>query len=115
MMGSIVWRNEMSNNKEFDLNWQPEQAPPKADIVDRLRDTPNWSKESWGDWKAKSSSYDRAPFEAANEIEGLRKLLCDIQAVVYSRHPESTTALLVYELVTNYERSHLADSRDAAN
>lgn len=105
----------MSNNKEFDLNWQPEKAPPKADIVDRLRDTPNWSKESWGDWKAKLSSYDRSPFEAANEIEGLRKLLCDIQAVVYSRHPESTTALLVAGLVGDYERSPRTDSRDVAN
>lgn len=105
----------MSNNKECDLNWQPEQALQKGDIVDRLRDTPNRSKESWGDWKAKMSSYDRAPFEAANEIEGLRKLLCEIQAVVYSRHPESTTALLVSELVCKFEFSQRSDSRDVAN
>lgn len=105
----------MSNNKELDLNWQPEQAPPKADIVERLRDTPNWSRESFGDWKAKTSSYDRAPFEAANEIDGLRKLVCDIQAVVYERHPESTTALLVVELVRGFELSQRSDSRDVAN
>ncbi len=42
------------------------------DLVQRLRNTPNWLRESYGHWKDCVSSYDRAPFEAADEIERLR-------------------------------------------
>lgn len=52
------------------------QAVP--DIVLRLRDTPNWRKESFGHWKDCTSSYDRAPFEAADEIERLRGLISEL-------------------------------------
>ena len=48
--------------------------PAEGDIVQRLRDTPNWRKESFGSWKDCVSTYDRAPFEAADEIERLRAL-----------------------------------------
>jgi hypothetical protein len=47
----------------------------RRDIVERLRDTPNWLRESWGDWKSCTTKYDRAPKEAADEIERLRGLL----------------------------------------
>ena len=47
----------------------------KRDIVERLRDTPNWLRESWGHWKDCTTKYDRAPKEAADEIERLRALL----------------------------------------
>jgi hypothetical protein len=50
-------------------------APPTSDqrdIVERLRDTPNWRRETWGPWKDMTSHYDRAPFDAADEIERLR-------------------------------------------
>lgn len=47
----------------------------RRDIVERLRDTPNWLRESWGHWKDCTTKYDRAPKEAADEIERLRTLL----------------------------------------
>jgi hypothetical protein len=46
-----------------------------SDIVERLRNTPNWLREEFGSWKSAMRSYDRAPFEAADEIEKLRELL----------------------------------------
>lgn len=49
----------------------------RRDIVERLRDTPNWMRESWGGWKDCTMQYDRAPFEAADEIERLRTLASD--------------------------------------
>ena len=42
------------------------------DIVDRLNNTPNWMRESYGSWKDCVLTYDRAPFEAAAEITRLR-------------------------------------------
>lgn len=45
------------------------------DIVTRLRNTPNWMRESYGSWKECVLKYDRAPFEAADEIERLRTAL----------------------------------------
>lgn len=48
----------------------------QLDIVARLRDTPNWLREPWSvSWKDLTHKYDRAPFEAADEIERLRALL----------------------------------------
>lgn len=44
------------------------------DIVQRLRATPNWKRESFGAWKDCVLTYDRAPFEAADEIERLREI-----------------------------------------
>jgi hypothetical protein len=41
-------------------------------LVERLRDTPNWMRESYGSWKDCVLKYDRAPFEAADEIERVR-------------------------------------------
>ena len=41
------------------------------DLVQRLRNTPNWMRESFGSWKDCVLKYDRAPFEAADEIERL--------------------------------------------
>ena len=46
-----------------------------SDIVERLRNTPNWMREECGSWKSVMRSYDRAPFEAADEIEKLRAAL----------------------------------------
>jgi regulator of replication initiation timing len=43
------------------------------DLVTRLRNTPNWKREEYGNWKDATSVYDRAPFEAADEIERLRE------------------------------------------
>jgi hypothetical protein len=42
------------------------------ELVDRLRNTPNWQRESYGDWKQGTVHYDRAPFEAADAIESLQ-------------------------------------------
>ena len=41
------------------------------DLVKRLRDTPNWMREGFQDWKDNVRTYDRAPFEAADRIEEL--------------------------------------------
>ena len=41
------------------------------DLVKRLRDTPNWMREGFQDWKDNMRTYDRAPFEAADRIEEL--------------------------------------------
>jgi hypothetical protein len=46
-----------------------------TDIVERLRNTPNWMREECGSWKSVMRSYDCAPFEAAVEIEKLRAAL----------------------------------------
>ena len=46
-----------------------------SDIVERLRNTPNWMREEFGSWKSVMRSYDRASFEAADEIEKLRTAL----------------------------------------
>jgi len=43
-----------------------------SDILERLRNTPNWQRESFEHWKTATLMYDRAPFEAADEIERLR-------------------------------------------
>lgn len=44
-----------------------------TDIVERLNNTPNWMRESYGSWKDCVLTYDRAPFEAAAEITRLRE------------------------------------------
>lgn len=49
-----------------------------SDIVERLRNTPNWMREEFGSWKSVVRNYDRAPFEAADEIEKLRTALIEI-------------------------------------
>lgn len=41
------------------------------DLVKRLRNTPNWLREGFNDWKDNVKRYDRAPFEAADRIEEL--------------------------------------------
>lgn len=38
-------------------------------LIERLRDTPNWLRESFDEWKSCTTTYDRAPFEAADLIE----------------------------------------------
>ena len=45
------------------------------DLVRRLRDTPNWMREGFQDWKDNMRTYDRAPFEAADRIKELEAKL----------------------------------------
>lgn len=47
----------------------------RDDLVERLRNTPNWMREGFQDWKDNTMVYDRAPFEAADEITALRARL----------------------------------------
>ncbi len=42
-----------------------------SQIVKRLRDTPNWLRESFADWKSCVTKYDRTPFDAADLLEKL--------------------------------------------
>jgi hypothetical protein len=46
-----------------------------SDIVERLRNTQNWTREESGAWRFTTHVCDRAPFEAADEIEKLRAAL----------------------------------------
>ena len=48
---------------------------PVRPLVERLRDTPNWMRESYGSWKDCVLKYDRAPFEAADELQRIREAL----------------------------------------
>ena len=41
-------------------------------LLKRLRNTPNWMRESYGSLKDCMLTYDRAPFEAADAIEALQ-------------------------------------------
>jgi hypothetical protein len=41
------------------------------DLIARLRNTPNWQRESFEHWKVATCVYDRAPFEAADAIAAL--------------------------------------------
>lgn len=54
---------------------KPPESPRPTELVERLRHTPNWMRESYGSWKDCVLRYDRAPFEAADEIERLRAAL----------------------------------------
>lgn len=51
-------------------------------LVERLRNTPNWQRESFEHWKTATSVYDRAPFEAADEIERLRAEVAMLRATM---------------------------------
>jgi hypothetical protein len=51
------------------LNINQTPAQPATDLVQRLRNTPNWQRQSFAHWKSATLTYDRAPFEAADEIE----------------------------------------------
>ena len=41
------------------------------ELIERLRNTPNWQRETFGAWKTATAIYDRAPFEAADALERL--------------------------------------------
>jgi hypothetical protein len=41
------------------------------DLIQHLRNTPNWQREAYADWKTGTAVYDRAPFEAADALERL--------------------------------------------
>ena len=40
-------------------------------LIARLRNTPNWMREGFQNWKDNVRTYDTAPFEAADRIEQL--------------------------------------------
>jgi predicted RNase H-like nuclease (RuvC/YqgF family) len=67
-----------------------EQEPP---LVTRLRNTPNWRRESYGHWKDMTSEYDRAPFEAANEIERLQQEVRRLEDEIDRRKGDPSTRL----------------------
>ncbi len=45
------------------------------EYIKKLRDTPNWSRETYGDYKNSTSVYDRTPFEVADMLEKRLSLL----------------------------------------
>jgi hypothetical protein len=60
--------------------------PDTADLLARLRDTPNWKREGFQHWKDNVSVYDRSPFEAADRIEALERALDEIIMEATSRN-----------------------------
>jgi hypothetical protein len=69
-------------------------------LVERLRNTPNWMRESYGSWKDCVLKYDRAPFEAADEIDVLAIQRDDLQAAlqkVLDAHNREAKATMSYQ------------------
>lgn len=64
-----------------------------SDIVERLRNTPNWMREAFGSWKSAMLSYDRAPFAAADEIEKLRAALKQAADALHYAGAKARTAI----------------------
>jgi hypothetical protein len=80
-------------------------------LVERLRNTPNWMRESFGSWKDCVLKYDRAPFEAADELEALalqRDNLRDALAKVLDTHNQEAKAAMSYQNA----RENFSDSSD---
>lgn len=89
--------------------------PTVRPLVERLRDTPNWMRESFGSWKDCVLKYDRAPFEAADELEVLRlqrDSLRDALAKVLDTHSREAKATMSYQNA-NENFSDSADERRA--
>ena len=57
-------------------------TPAADDLVDTLRNTPNWLRQDYGNWKDATSYYDRAPFDAADLIEQQAAEIARLRAVV---------------------------------
>ena len=58
-----------------------------TELITRLRNTPNWQRESYGDWKNGTLFYDRAPFEAADALQALERVpMTEQQAAKMARN-----------------------------
>lgn len=51
-----------------------------ASLIQRLRNTPNWKRESFDHWKDCTSVYDRAPFEAADALAAAQQTIDRMRA-----------------------------------
>ena len=58
----------------LDASNQGASMSQHTELIARLRNTPNWQRESYGDWKNGTLFYDRAPFEAADALEAAAAL-----------------------------------------
>ena len=87
------------------------EAP--ADILTRLRNTPNWMRESYGSWKDCVLKYDRAPFEAAEEIERLRAALSQ-PAAQQELKPQAATMCSCIECIGDQPEPTSEDLAQAA-
>jgi hypothetical protein len=83
---------------------------PVRPLVERLRDTPNWMRESFGSWKDCVLKYDRAPFEAADELEVLRlqrdALRAALQKVLDAHNREAKATMSYRNARENFSDSH---------
>ena len=80
-------------------------------LVERLRHTPNWMRESYGSWKDCVLTYDRAPFEAADELVVLvaqRDALRAALVKVLDTHNREARATMSYQNA----RENFSDSSD---
>ena len=83
------------------------------DLVKRLRDTPNWKRDEYGDYKSARVHYDRAPFEAADRIEELEERLKAAtddakEAEAYAEELEVKLVEAMEEVATYSNDPHLA-------
>jgi len=95
-----------------------EQTTPEAaasaeqlPLTERLRNTPNWMRESYGSWKDCVLKYDRAPFEAADELEVMaiqRESLRAALQKVLDAHNREAKATMSYQNA----RENFSDSSD---
>ena len=84
------------------------------DLVKRLRDTPNWMREGFQDWKDNVRTYDRAPFEAADRIEELEaKLAKAVEALYVIEGWSNKPAIVVSKVRTTL--AELTGGKDAKN
>jgi hypothetical protein len=55
-----------------------------SDLIKRLRAPVNWLRQEPGEWKSATSSYDRAPYEAADIIESQARRIGELTAMLDS-------------------------------
>lgn len=55
------------------------------ELIERLRNTPNWKREEFEEWKSVKTHFDRAPFEAADAIEALQARVSELQRQMTTR------------------------------
>ena len=87
----------------LDASNQGASMSQHTELIARLRNTPNWQRESYGDWKNGTLFYDRAPFEAADALEAAAAL----QALERVPMTEEVALKIAHRRATTY--THRSD------
>lgn len=91
----------------------PAQQCEPNDIVQRLRNASNWLRQGYGSWKTVTNEYDRAPFDAADEIERLRAQLAALHSDDAAAH-ESESCAPAVNLTAECPTCHAPDNGTCA-